>query len=163
MLSHQIKSMKLQQIIQHTENSQYLPSILDRYPFIKCLQFLPCHISTIQSVLLEIEKLTFSSVLGWVRSSFGQSCTGTRIDCPASSKFGPTMPKETCYCPWVHFWRPRAGRTQLHPRLRWETCSKWFWGFVKKQNRKCAWIWYLTAFLTCCSPRVDFFFFLNSK
>ena len=116
-----------------------------------------CHISTVQSVLLETEKLKFSNVLGWARSSFGQSCTGARIDCPASSKFGPTVPKEMCYCPWVHFWRPRVGRTQLHPQLRWETCSKWFWGFVKKQNRKSAWIWSLTIFLTCCSPRVVFF------
>lgn len=115
-----------------------------------------CHICAVQSVLLEILKLKFSNVFLWARSSSGHSCPDARIDCSASSKFGPTVPKETCYCPWVHFWRPHVGCTQLHPQLRWETCSRWFWGFVKKQNRKSAWIWSLTNFLTCCSPSIGF-------
>lgn len=149
--------MKLWQITKLTNNSQYLPGISQRHPLFRCLQFLSCHISTVQPVLLEIVNLKFSSALGWVKLSFGQSCTGARIDCPASRNLGPTVPKKMCYCPWVHFLRPRVGRTQLHPPLRWETCSKWFWGFVEKQNRKPALIWSLTIFWTCCSPRFSFF------
>lgn len=141
MLSQQIKSMKLQQC---TDSSWYLPSILGRHPFINCFQLFAWHISTVLSALLEIGKLKFSSVTGWVRSCCGQPSTGTDIGCPVSSKPSPTVPEEVCCPPWVHFWRPSVGRAQLHPRLRWESCSKWFWGFVKKQNRKSAWIWSLT-------------------
>lgn len=146
--------MKLQQHWQQI-SAQYLGEA----SLYQLLPLFAWHISAAPSALLEMRKLKFSSLTGWVRSSCGQPSPGTDIECPGSYKLSPSVPKEVCCSPCVPFWSPRVGRTQFHPPLRWEICSKWFWGFVKKQNRKSAWIWSLTIFLkTCFSPRLFCFF-----
>lgn len=98
---------------------------------------------------MERARPAWANVVGWNRGYKVIACIHTPPLYPILSgdNLAPLCLEKTYTCPWVHSLEAPLATCRTPPTFThtwcYKTCLKWFWGFVKKKNRKPAWIWCL--------------------